>query len=70
LYVSVCFLSEHESSHTSTIAVGQVVTKRDTHLNISVDRGYVRGFLTMCYNYFAFKESFIVLFKKILSSLL
>jgi hypothetical protein len=70
LSVSVCFVSEREGAHTSTFAVGQIVTKRDTCLNFSVDCGYVRGFLKICYNNFAFKENFMVLLKKILLSLL
>ena len=37
LSVSVCFVSEHEDAHTSTFAVGQVVTKGDTCLNVSAD---------------------------------
>jgi hypothetical protein len=60
LSVSVCFVSEHEGAHTSKFVAGQVVTKRETCLNFSVDWGYVRGFLTICYNNFAFKESFVV----------
>ena len=70
LSVSVCFLSEHEGAHTSTFAVSQVGTESDTCLNCSVDWRYVRGFLMICYNNFAFKESFMVLLKKILLSLL
>jgi hypothetical protein len=37
LSVSVCFVFEHEGAHTSTFAVVQVVTERDTCLNFSVD---------------------------------
>ena len=37
LSVSVCFVSEHEGAHTSKFVAGQVVTKRETCLNFSVD---------------------------------